>query len=43
MKAAKILAIVMLAVFSYSAVNAQVHHKPHHKRHWHRKHKHRKM
>jgi hypothetical protein len=43
MKAAKILAIVMLAVFSYSAVNAQVRHKPHHKRHWHRKHRHNKM
>lgn len=42
MKAVKVLAIVMLAVFSYSAVNAQVKHKPQHKRHWHRKHRHRR-
>jgi len=37
MKATKLLVIVMLAVFSYSAVSAQVHHRPRHSRHWHRK------
>jgi len=33
MKALKVLAFVLLAVFSYSAVNAQPHHKRHYKRH----------
>jgi hypothetical protein len=36
---AKILAIVMLAIFSYTAVSAQTHHpRRHHRRHWHKKH-----
>jgi len=46
MKAVKVLVIVLLAMFSLSAVNAQpVHHKKgHHKKHMHHKtHKHHKM
>ena len=31
MKALKALALVLLATFSYTAVNAQVHHRAHHK------------
>ena len=44
MKALKVLVIVLLATFSFQAVNAQVrHHKRHHKivRHHHRIKKHR--
>jgi hypothetical protein len=39
MKAVKVLAIVMLAVFSYTAVSASpvIHH---HRRHWRKHHRH---
>ena len=46
MKAVKVLVVVLLAMFSFGAVNAQpVHHKKaHHKKHMHHKtHKHHKM
>jgi hypothetical protein len=33
MKAVKVLAIVMLAMFAYSAVNAQPHHRPRFRHH----------
>lgn len=37
MKAVKVLAIVLIAMFSYNAVSAQtMHHKKHFKRHHHR-------
>jgi len=39
MKAFKVLSIMLLAMFSYAAVNAQpVHHKKHHKKHHVKKH-----
>jgi hypothetical protein len=40
MKAIKVLAIIMLATFSYTAVSAQTMHRhiKHRKHHWHRKH-----
>jgi hypothetical protein len=39
MKAVKVLAIVMLAVFSYSGVSAKNRHKVNFKHHWHRLHR----
>lgn len=36
MKALKVLAIILLATFSFQAASAQVHHKRHHKRYHHK-------